>query len=344
MTELISPAAPESLILPSGEVQFGHFDGPVDSLGLAHFEYRNNMDKLASRWARHFHFKQFQFVSLLTPRYVIGVALADIGYVGSAFCYLYDIAANTLVETTWLKPFAKGMSMSPSPRQGKACIGGRRGSITFNLVDGLWQLSLETPQISAELELHPLALSLPMAMCTPTGYNGWTYTQKHNGLIPKGRLTIKHEPQPLNNALAGYDYSAGYMRRETSWRWASINARVGDTIIGLNLAAGVNETGATENVLWINGARHLLGPVQFDFLRNSDHMSDDCWRITSLDGRVDLRFKARNGRQEKLNLWLLQSNFRQYIGHFEGEVIDGEGQRHHLQQVLGLTEDHFARW
>ena len=344
ITQLDINLAPESLILPSGKVLFGHFDGPVRSLGLENFNYSNVMDKPASAMANHFHFKQFQFVSIVTPRFVIGVAIADIRYVGSAFCYLYDIKANSLVETSWLKPLGMGYQMSASPCSGKAKISNRKGSITFNLIDGLWQLVLNTPQITAELELHPHALSLPMAMCNPTGYSGWTYTQKHNGLKLKGSLVVNAEPQPLNHALAGYDYSAGYMRRETSWRWASINANVDNKVIGLNLAAGVNETGCNENVVWIDGARHLLGPIHFEFSRHTKKVNDSVWRIYSDDGRVELNFNPRNCRQEKLNLWLIKSNFRQFIGYFDGFIIDSDGVKHRLKQVLGLTEDHFARW
>lgn len=68
-------------------------------------------------------------------------------------------------------------------------------------------------------------------------------------------------------------------------------------MIGLNLAAGVNETGANENVFWINGERHLLGPVQFEFDRHGQQ-GTDLWRIHSHDGRVDLEFTARNCRSE----------------------------------------------
>jgi hypothetical protein len=344
LTQLDIKVTPESLILPSGKVQFGHFDEPVKSLGLTHFSYFNVMDKPANALASHFDFKQFQFVSIVTPRYLIGVAIADIRYLGSAFCYLYDIKTNSLIETTWLKPLGLGYQLSESPSTGKAKISSSKGSIAFNLIDGLWQLELQTSQLSAELTLHPLPLSLPMAMCNPTGYNGWTYTQKHNGLKPTGSLMVKHEPQPLNHALAGYDYSAGYMRRETSWRWASINANVDNNVIGVNLAAGVNETGCNENVLWVDGARHLLGPVHFEFSRHTQYVSDAIWRIYSEDGRVQLHFRARNCRQEKLNLWLIKSNFRQFVGYFDGFIVDNDGVKHPLKQVLGLTEDHFARW
>ncbi|MCZ4337450.1 DUF2804 domain-containing protein [Shewanella colwelliana] len=343
-TAIVTQPAPDSLILPSGQVQYGHFDGPAQTLGLANFRYFDCMDKPAGWLANHFHFKQFQFVSVKTARYLIGVAIADIRYVGSAFCYLYDIKANRLVEATWLKALGMGYKMSDSPVSGEAKIASGKGHISFKLLDGQWQISLETALLSAQLSLEAPALSLPMAMCNPTGYSGWTYTQKHNGLKVKGSLSINHEPQPLNCALAGYDFSAGYMRRETSWRWASINAQVGESTIGLNLAAGVNETGCNENVFWVDGERHLLGPVQFEFSRQKSSPSQSSWRISGNDGQIELQFNAKNCRQEKLNLWLIKSNFRQYIGYFDGFIIDNKGRKHELARVLGLTEDHFARW
>ncbi|MCL1146132.1 DUF2804 domain-containing protein [Shewanella marinintestina] len=343
---LTSSAAPQRLIDDRGHAIYGHFDGPVTELGVKHFGYFNEMDKPASSWAKHFDYKQFQFISIVTPHYVIGVALADIRYVGSAFCYLYDIEQNQLIEVNWLKPLGLGYQTSESPMQGVGKIKSAKGSIEFVIEQGVWQLKLNTLGIEANLHLQPEPLSLPMAMCNPTGYSGWTYTQKHNALKVSGSLVINHEPQPLQRAAAGYDFSAGYMRRETSWRWASINSLTKDgSSIGLNLAAGVNETGCHENVFWCNGERHLLGAVHFDFIRQiSDMEPAKSWRIYSENGQVDLRFTPKDCRKEKLNLWLLKSNFRQYLGYFDGVITDNFGQKHQLQKVLGLTEDHFARW
>ncbi len=348
MRKIESQRAPECLMSSHGNPCFGYFDGPVTSLGLKQFHYLNEMDKPASALARYLNYKQFQFVNIVTPRFVIGVAIADIRYVGTAFCYLYDISKNTLTETTWLRPLGTGYQLTPSPMSGVARMGGRNASVSFSIDGGVWRVSIATRSIRAEIALTPPVLSLPMAMCSPTGYSGWTYTQKHNGLKPAGELTINGEPQPLNKALAGYDFSAGYMRRETSWRWASINAHTHDGIVGLNLAAGVNETGCNENVFWINGERHLLGPVHFNFQRTTSakggRETQASWRIYSDNGQVELSFTPVNCRQEKLNLLLLKSNFRQYLGYYSGFIIDNFGNKHLLDDVLGLTEDHFARW
>ncbi|WP_394131410.1 DUF2804 domain-containing protein [Shewanella maritima] len=340
-TQISTQIAPEQLINTAGKPEFGHFDGVIKSLGVADFNYFNVMDKPASSLKKHFDFKQFQFVSIRSGRYLIGVAIADIRYLGSGFFYVFDISANHLVEQTWLKPPQLGYQMSESPYQGLAYIGGGKKRVSINIIDAQWHIDIQTKTVVAKLRLCPPSLSLPMSLCTPTAYNGWTYTQKHNGLSVQGELEVNHEPQPLLHALASYDFSAGFMRRQTSWRWASFNAQSEHGVLGLNLAAGVNETGANENVFWVNGERHLLPAVQFDFERENAMAN---WHVNSANGQVSLNFKPVNLRQEKLNLYVLKSNFRQYMGYFDGHIIDNHGQKHLVQQQLGLTEDHYAKW
>ena len=51
-----------------------------------------------------------------------------------------------------------------------------------------------------------------------------------------------------------------------------------------------------------------------------------------------------NSREERLNLWLLKSNFRQYIGRYNGVIRNIDGNDLLINNILGLSEDHFARW
>lgn len=132
------------------------------------------------------------------------------------------------------------------------------------------------------------------------------------------------------------------MRRETAWNWACL-AGVADNgvSVGLNLAAGVNETGMTENALWLDGRRTLLGPARFEFDR---YQPGADWRVTTDDGRVDLRFVPAGARREKLNAGVIASNFRQFVGTFQGTVEDENGKKIPVNGLRGLMEDHFARW
>ena len=329
----------ESFIQTDGTPTFGHLEAMPKSLQLDRFEYRNEMDRPASKWRKYFGYKQFQFVSLVTPEYLIGIAIADIRYLASGFCYLYDIKNNELVEQQWLKPFNLGYQTEPSSWSSSAILAD--DAIQFSIQEGTWHVHFVSGSVNAVISLHPEPQSSPLMLCTPTGYSGWTYTQKHNGLSVAGNLFILGQEQDLSKVSAGYDFSAGYMRRETSWRWASINHMKGSDRLGLNLAVGVNETGYCENVLWVNGERHLMAPVHFHFSRNNPHEE---WKITSQDGRIELSFTPLNCRSERKNFWLLKSNFRQYMGHFNGFVVDGNSNKHELNEVVGLTEDHYAKW
>lgn len=341
---------PHCLMNSSGAPLFGQFDTPVENLAVDQFCYFNSMDKPANKLSKYFSYKQFQFVSINTGKFIIGAAIADISYLGSGFVYVFDIANNTLLEKSWLRPPGIGYKTSASPNNGCASIGSSVNNIEITITQGRWQLRINTDIISANLTLGPANNDLPLAMCSPTGYNGWTYTQKHNALTVDGQLYINHQAQDLSQTLAGYDFSAGFMRRETSWRWASINAHIGDSVFGLNLAAGVNETGSSENVFWLNGKRHYLPAVQFKFTRQrNSKLSTQPWHIvsTGINGQpaqVDLTFTPINSREERLNLWLLKSNFRQYIGHYSGSIRDSEGNETIINNILGLSEDHFARW
>ena len=326
-------------IQANGLPQFGHLASIPESLQLDAFQYLNEMDLPASSWRKRFDYKQFQFVSIVTDKYIIGVAIADIRYLASGFCYVFDTETHELVEQQWLKPFNMGYQTQPSSWNSQAYLAS--DTIQFNIENGLWHIQLSTDLIQADLRLTSEPGSLPLMLCTPTAYSGWTYTQKHNALAIQGQISVRGQPQELANAVAGYDFSAGYMRRETSWRWASINHRREDKSIGLNLAAGVNETGNCENVIWIDGERHLMPPVHFEFSRMHQEAS---WRITSQDKRIDLIFKPKNQRSEKKNFWFLKSNFLQFVGYFSGYLIDDNGIKHELDEVMGLTEDHYAKW
>ena len=339
------------LMNQQGLTSFGYFDQAMD-LGLSQFQYFNNMDKPANRLSRYFNYKQFQFVSINSGDYIIGVAIADIRYLGNGFCYVYDVKNNTLLEENWLRPPKLGYQTTPSPVDGAAFIGTEKNHIHINIVNGQWQLIINTAHLSVDVTISPSDESLPLALSSPTAYNGWTYTQKHNALTVEGQLLVNNEPQDLSQALAGYDFSAGYMRRETSWRWASINTYLTDgTKLGLNLATGVNESGFSENCCWLDGQRYYLPAVHFDFQRQrSKEQNNSPWFITSHEKTaagnavVELSFEPLNCRQERLNLYVLKSNFRQYIGYYSGVIYTPDGNKIMIDKLLGLSEDHFARW
>jgi len=337
---MLSALPDNNLLGADGLPRFGYFASPVTQLNPAQFTYYNVMDKPASALAKYLHYKQFQFVSISHADWQIGIAIADIRYAASAFCYVYQRSTQQLDEISLLKPFSLGVQMSSSPVAGSARISGKQ-HICLTPTGYNWQLTLQGELLNGNLMLEGGINAQPLALCTPTGYNGWTYTQKHNALSLSGALHYRGTELDLTRALAGYDFSAGYMRRETSWRWGSISATLPQGRFGLNLANGVNETGATENCLWLNGRLQLLPPVSIGLNRQQPAQP---WLFSSTDQQVCLQFTPQQCRRERLNLGILASNFRQYCGFFSGSIVLQNGEKLILDQVPGLAEDHFARW
>lgn len=332
--------APTQLIQANGQPAFGLFDGSITDFNLQDFVYQNLMDNKANTLARYFNYKQFQFICVTGSDWLLAVAIADIRYANSGFAYLYRFDTNLAVSKGLLLPGALGNQMSDSPSSGEAKqqFGAYKVAIKTNATN--WQLNIDSKELKANLTIEK-ASQMPLALCAPTGYNGFTYTEKSNALKVSGSLELQGHPLDVTLALAGYDFSAGFMRRQTSWRWASISAMVDGKAFGLNMAAGVNETGLCENALWFDGHIHHLSPASFVFDRKDNTRA---WQVSSLCGEVQLKFTPLYCRQEKVNIGLLASNFRQYVGLYTGVVLLQNGRKLQLNEVKGLAEDHYAKW
>jgi len=330
--------APATLISHDGQLQQGLFDASVPKLNLPAFRLQSVMDQQVSRLTQHFAYKQFQFVCISGPDWLLAVAIADVRYVCSGFAYLYQ-QGKPVREFALLAPLGFGCLTSESPQQGRASMGKGTKQWQIHCATNGWALSVQAPGLQAELQLD-FAGQQPLALAAPTGYNGWTYTEKNNALRVSGSLLLNGQSLDLTEARGGIDFSAGFMRRETSWRWSSINTLLNGAPFGLNLAAGVNETGLCENALWWQGHIQHLSPARFVFARGQA----TAWQITTLCGEADLTFSPDFCRQEKLQLGLLASNFRQYVGYYNGTVRLQSGQILQLQNCLGLAEDHYAKW
>ncbi|WP_019673330.1 DUF2804 domain-containing protein [Psychrobacter lutiphocae] len=178
-------------------------------------------------------------------------------------------------------------------------------------------------------------------------------------------------------ALANLDWTLGVMRHETNWFWACINSQLPDGChFMLNLAMGVNETGVSENACWIDGNIYYLPPVLFikpeAVKSESSHFEPEqseseqyesqqaAWIIKNQDlgwsrVTIDLTFTPLSVYKKSDNYGLIASVFEQWLGYYSGQIQIDSGadkglgkdsgkQIVVLDSVLGLAEDHFAKW
>ncbi len=338
-------SAKSTLINSAGQPEFGLFPSGVSEINYLDYDLRSPMDRKLSAWSKEFKLNQFQFVALVSPELIVGIAIVNLKLVSNAFVYLFRPADGAFEEFSFVQPLAMNTSIGRYPNNSEALF--RKGRNTVSIVaDGSAMQRRVCVSLAAGVEIDAQideSACAPLAMCSRAGYQGWVYTQKTAALPCLGRVVWQAKAVDLaeTNALASVDWTAGYMRGETFWNWASLSASLADgRRFGMNLAAGVNETGFTENALWLDDRLIKIDMVDFQFAR---YQTDSQWRVKSADGIVDLVFTPAGQRKEKLNALVIASNFTQHFGVFEGtirlpnEVIE-------IHQQWGFAEDHYARW
>ncbi len=340
--------AVERLIDAAGRVRVGIFREPVELVNHRDFALTNPFGHRITGLRRHLAFKQFQFLGAVCEELVFGCALADVKYAGTGFVYVYEPPTRRLREYQFRRPLALGIHLDQWPETGDATFrtasnsiemhaqrSPRRRDLRVRLNDGLWidaTFSEEDPVIQ------------PMFICTPVGGTGWVYARKTAGHRVSGTLRVAERTFDLAaiGARGHHDWTAGYMRRHTFWNWGCLAGQLADgRVVGLNVSCGVNETSFTENCFWLDGHLHKLDTVHFAY---DPRRMLEGWHLTSADGRLDLTFHPEAEHAERLNAWIVASNFHQLIGRYDGQLLTAAGERLGIQNLLGYAEHHYAKW
>lgn len=345
LAPLASP--PAKLIDESGNPNFGVFNGPISDLNLDDFDYRQvtgfpwRMSRNGSKIAK----KRWQYLGAFDEQVVLGVAVVHLSYIGSAFAYVYNRGTGSLKEFNLLDPAAQKTIYSKSSIQDYSRLKTAGSDIRLDndVNAGPRRIFVDSPGLKINVEVPDSEKTFsPLSICVRNGLHGFNYTHKAAGLPAKGWLEVDGQRIDLaEDALAVLDWTAGCAARQTHWNWASAAGRLGNSkVLGLNLVMGVNDSGHTENVLWLDGVPTKVDVVHFDY-NHKNVMAP--WRITSNDGKVDLHFAPEGERKENKNFLIVASKFRQPFGVFSGKVKIG-GRNMKVDSLYGFVEEHFVRW
>lgn len=334
------------LINPDGRPHFGLFDDAVE-LNLADYVHRTPMGGRAGRVSSWLGFKQFQYFGVLAEDLLFGCAVADFRHTAVAFAYVFEPGRGMLIEHTSRAPLGVGMRLSRSAVRGRSRFRGRRFEVELGYEEAPRRKSIRLEldgALSVDASLDESAAAFePMSICTRIGRNGWVYAHKVAGVPVRGTVRTSDRSWDLESldAFAHHDFSAGYMRRETFWNWACLSGRTKDgTQVGLNVSCGVNETSFSENCAWIDGKLEPLALCHFEY--DWDRPLQP-WRITSADGALELDFQPEGQHDERLQLGLVATDFKQIFGVFRGEIRLRDGRRVRVDGLRGFVEDQYAK-
>jgi uncharacterized protein DUF2804 len=164
-----------------------------------------------------------------------------------------------------------------------------------------------------------------------TRHRDEVWTRKQAGVPVRGRVVVEGRSYEVD-CLGAVDETSGRHRRHTTWTWSAGGGRsVDGRRIGWNLVTGVNdEPTGSERCVWIDGEPREVGPVEF---------TDDLSRVSFAEGG-SLAFSEWGAREDRTNLLVLRSNYRQPFGTFGGVLPGGV----ELAEGYGVMEWHDVWW
>lgn len=328
---MLQPPPPRLLDEHGAVSALGMFDGPLPDVDLIDATIPGRPGPLG-----RLRFKRWQHMLIVHPEAALMFAVVDAAYLKLGWARFVDRATGASVEHAVKSPVMdQGIARALHDDRTWLHHRGLRIDVHNHLAGGRHDVALtaKTGDIQAALTVH--ADWTPLVVNLPVGRGRSMYSHKVvlpvSGSFSSAGRTFRCDPA---TCFAILDIHKAHYPRKTFWNWATFVGRSGESTVGLNLTRNVvTDDALHENALWVDGRLSLLDAARFDF---SD---EDCWRIGTADGHVDLTFEAQGERNEDLNLGLVVSVFRQRFGTFRGRVGQLE-----IADAFGLVEDHRSVW
>lgn len=328
------------LIQANGQPHYGRFSELPKKIDYQAYQYKSPYGEVLSGWRKRLKYKKFKFCSIQHEHYTIGLAIADIAWAGHGFVNIYNHMTGEVQEWNAINFLSRNTVLDEQPLFNQSFFEKSPFQIEIQHANGVRYIRVtKYGEIKLSARIF-CAGTDPLSMCSPTGINGWTYTQKLTTLGCEGYFVNKtgQTIQFHERTFASLDDTCGFLRPETAWFWLSCNFwDTENRRVGLNLASGVNESFGNENCLWINGVLYPLTDVLFQ------PEDDGSWSIRSLDHRLNLTVSTGWRRYENLNLRLVGSQFSQWQAKISG-TIQQDGTEIILLNEYGLLEQHYAKW
>jgi hypothetical protein len=317
------------LINPDGRPAFGLHEEPLRELNIADFRPAGSH-------------KSWVFLGVSNADIIFGLAVVHLGYLSNLFAYVFDRKQKKLVaEADVIVPLGMNTKFAGSSADGT--VNFNSSGVTAGIIINSNMIKLDAEAGGMSINLVYARVKESLNLVTRNGLKGFNYTNKEAGLSVQGKIKAGGNEYVIDpTAPSGaFDYTFGVLKRNTFWNWASGGGvDASGRKLGFNFSQGVNETGFTENVFWVNGRMIKVDTV--DFIYDSRNMLAE-WKMKSFDGKVNISFMPEGERAKNLNVVLIKSYYHQPFGTFTGEFTDGK-EKYVLKEVYGFTEEHEAVW
>lgn len=316
---------------------------PIQDLSTAQWD--GSCGLLSPRRAQR---KAWIYGGVMDARFMIGFAIADAGWLSTAFVYVYDRMYNKLTERKATRLLAFDSKFAPTPQAIWHLHNGQDKWQIEPLNDRAgWSFSFSSPALDVAFELTDTGHAISALNNAPSKIRTrpFHYTHKLAGLPAKTNLTLNDEHYNLRHEHHGVlDFTLGYPPRSTLWQWACWVGTLDDgRPFSCNLVA--QTMNGLENTAWMHlpdGSVQVLPLAQAVFNYNPNDTLKP-WHIHTADGRLDMQFMPDGARSETIHMGVMYSAFTQPFGRLIGTWLDEDGSIHSLAG-FGVVEQHRALW
>jgi len=209
---------------PSKTDDFGRFTKPLDIIDYSWVS--------SSKLFNFTAFKHWDFRSICTSKYYIGVAIADFNYIGNAFFYIID---RTDPNKKFYQYASKSILAQAITEQAGSSISGctqyYKSSteyirFCYNKDKKIYEVDASVPidndlQVAFNFQFeYSDTNGQSMVLIYPVEQDRPVYTHKLAALPAHGKIKIgNNEQEILANGLSNLDWTLGYSERVTIWKW-----------------------------------------------------------------------------------------------------------------------------
>ncbi|MFX1433195.1 MAG: DUF2804 domain-containing protein [Promethearchaeota archaeon] len=170
------------------------------------------------------------------------------------------------------------------------------------------------------------------------------YNHKINMMPAEGKLRLGEKAYEFNpdSSFGLMDWGRGIWPYKTHWLWGSACGIVDGIPVAFNIGYGFGDLSThTENIIFYNGKAHKIDEITFHHERRNPSKP---WKFTSNDNRFNMMLRALIPHTEKINLGIIKLNSSLMHGLYNGDLILDNGEKIHINNMLGHAEDILWRW
>ena len=279
--------------------------------------------------------KRWEYWGVMTPRFVLGLTIADLDYAHLTQIYAYDrhLDREVVADTIGAGPLRPGLSDDLPP------IRAVSGPLTFTDHGRGTHLRVDHERVRVALEAVGGEDSLGVVV--PWSSRRFQYTLKDLTRPVSGTIEVDGEREAVVAGWGVLDRGRGVWPYRMTWNWGAGSGEVAGRTLGLQLGGKWTDgTGQTENGLIVDGRlHHWIDDLRWDY-----DLEDPAspWTVTGPD--VEAVLTPFHRREAKTQAGVIAAHTHQAFGRWPGWARGHHGAEYRLDGLHGWAEQAKNRW